>query len=60
MYAIRSYYAKLLVRRGGRPPAAEFGDLSAPVFLGDVCYLTSASGWTIALRVPPFRSRAAR
>ena len=48
---------KLLVQRGDLPPAEELGDLSAPVFDGDVCYVTAASGWTIALRIPPFRSR---
>jgi outer membrane protein assembly factor BamB len=51
---------KLVVRRGIGPPADELGDLSEPAFDGDVCYVTSASGWTIALRIPPFRSRAER
>lgn len=51
---------KLLVRRGARPPAAELGDLTPPVFQGDVCFVTSESGWTIALRIPPFRPRAER
>jgi outer membrane protein assembly factor BamB len=51
---------KLAVRRGDHVPAEGLGDLSSPVFDGDVCYLTTASGWTIALRVPPFQSHAAR
>lgn len=51
---------KLDVQRSDRPPAAELGDLSAPVFDGDVCYMTTASGWTIALRIPSFRSRTGK
>lgn len=48
-------------RKGERPlPPAEWTDLSAPVFDGDACYVTTASGWTIALRIPPFRSRTGK
>lgn len=46
---------KLRVERGSLPPTEEMGDLSWPVFDGDVCYVTAASGWTIAIRIPPFR-----
>lgn len=47
--------ATLPVRRGALPPAAELGELSAPRFLGDVCYLSAASGWTVAVRLPLFQ-----
>ena len=51
---------KIIVQRGALPAKAEFGDLSAPARLGDVFYVTTAAGWTIALRIPPFRSRTER
>ena len=45
---------KIVVQRGDLPPAAELGRISVPSFVGDVCYLATASGWVIALRLPPF------
>ncbi len=47
---------KLRIVRG-RKQTVGFGRLSAPIVRNDVCYVTAESGWTAAIRIPPFRSR---
>jgi len=51
---------KIVVQRGHLPAKAELGRISVPCFLGDVCYLATASGWVVALRLPPFTAGAER
>jgi len=51
---------KIVVQRGHLPAEAELGRLSVPCFLGDVCYLAAASGWVMALRLPPFTASSER
>ena len=45
---------KIVVQRGHLPARSELGAVSPPRFVGDVCHLATASGWVIAVRVPPF------
>lgn len=47
---------KIEVTRGNQPPRGELGGVSSPCFVGDTCYLATASGWVVALGVPPFIS----
>lgn len=45
---------KTVVQRGQLPAEAELERISVPCFLDDVCYVATASGWVVALRLPPF------